>query len=760
MLLFKKLYRTLFRYKSQFISMVLMIALGIGVFAGMNGEWMSLKKDSDDFYDETQYADYWLYSKTPEGFSEEDRNSVEKLDGVDSAVRRLEIDTVLKDKDKTISLNVYDRYDISKNYVVEGKDYSTESTGIWINDKFAELNNISVGDEITLVYNTYSITEKVEGLIKNPEYLYAVENETQIMPEYDNYGYAFISPKEFKAAAGVEIYNQILIKSDLEKDEIEKAVDKALPVSTLLLGREEQPSYAMMLSEIQEGQTMGDLLPVVFLLIAILTMITTMRRITVNEKVQIGTLKALGFRDRRIIRHYSFYGLFIGVIGAVIGIIFGFGISGMIVSPDRMEGTCFDMPYWKLYMPGWVYAVTVIIVLVLMLISYLSTKNMLKGTAADALRSYSPKKVRRMLIEKTRLWNRLSFGTIWNLRDIFRSKVRTLMSLFGVVGCVVLLVAAIGMKDTMDAFLNLMYEDVCNYKYSISIAENSDKESVDKLIEDADGDTVSSVSINIDGDAHELDIYDISHDLYHFLNTDNDKVELGDDGAYVCMRIADKYNLKEGDVLKFKIYGQSKEYEIKIAGIVRSLMTENISMTEKYAESLGIQSSVKFVYSDSEINASDYDCVSKVETLQDTIDTFDTFMEIMYEMIIIIGVAAIVLGVVVLYNLGVMSYTERYRELATLKVVGFEDKTIGRLLIKQNIWITIAGIIIGIPCGYLLLKNVMTELATEYELSIYISAATYIFTFVLTFGVSLLVSLLISGKNKKIDMVEAMKGIE
>ena len=142
------------------------------------------------------------------------------------------------------------------------------------------------------------------------------------------------------------------------------------------------------------------------------------------------------------------------------------------------------------------------------------------------------------------------------------------------------------------------------------------------------------------------------------------------------------------------------------------------------------------------------------------IDSFDTFNEIMNMMVAVLIVAATVLGIVVLYNLGVMSYTERYREMATLKVVGFRNRKIGKLLISQNMWVTVIGVIVGIPAGIGTLSFLVTQLASEYEMRISVSVLSIVVSAVLTFAVSLLVSLMVARKNKKIDMVEALKGAE
>ena len=141
-------------------------------------------------------------------------------------------------------------------------------------------------------------------------------------------------------------------------------------------------------------------------------------------------------------------------------------------------------------------------------------------------------------------------------------------------------------------------------------------------------------------------------------------------------------------------------------------------------------------------------------------ESYSSFLDIMNAMVAVLVVAAAVLGVVVLYNLGVMSYIERSREMATLKVVGFRDRHIGRILISQNIWITAIGVLLGLPAGYGTLRCLVDALASEYELTVIINPVTYILSMLLTFGVSLIVGFFIARKNRKIDMVEALKGAE
>lgn len=219
-----------------------------------------------------------------------------------------------------------------------------------------------------------------------------------------------------------------------------------------------------------------------FLLIAVLTMVTTMHRLTVKEKTQIGTLKALGFKDKRIMRHYTSYAFMIGIMGTLIGIALGYLIGWVIMNPNGMMATYIDIPEWKLYLPWFCIVIMAVILVMLTLIGYLSVRQMLKGTASDALRPYVPKKMKKLLLERTVIWGNLGFGTRWNLRDSMRHKSRTLMSLIGVMGCAVIIVASLGMGDTMRAFLNLYYDEAIHYNSRINLSEQAAKEQTDELV--------------------------------------------------------------------------------------------------------------------------------------------------------------------------------------------------------------------------------------------------------------------------------------
>ena len=764
-MLLKKLFRTLWKYKAQFISMVIMVALGVGVFLGFNVEWYSLEVNTREIYEATGFADFRIYSD--KGFGPEDLEAVKGIGGVDDATRFLSLNVSVKDDTDTLALTVSENMDVSGVLVTEGEPYSAEDPdGFWLSDSYAAANGIKIGDPLTLTYQTVTVAGTVKGLVKSSEYLICLPDSTQMMPDYTSYGFVYISPVMldnaipalYKMMIG-SLYHQINVKSSLDKAAFVEAADKALGSTRLILSKDETVSWAEAQGEVNEGKTMASILPVLFLAIAILTMVTTMHRICASEKTQIGTFKALGFKDRRILVHYSAYALIIGLMGTVLGIAIGYGLGWFIMNPDGAMGTYIDMPSWTLYAPRFTWYVLIAIIAFLTFIGFLSVRKMLQGTAADALRPYSPKRMKHLRFEETKRFKRLGFGTKWNLRDCVRHKARSLMTLFGIVGCMVLLVGGLGMKDTMDAFLDVFYEKAINYTTRVNLdGENMTPEEGKALAESLEGDWAAERAIQIGDRGYSLEIYSVTHDKVRFADTDMRIVPLTDDGVYICSRIAREYSLKAGDELSFSPYDSNEHYTVPVAGVLDS-MTEGIFMTDAFADRTGISYTVSSVFTDAAEIPDDPHILNK-QSKQSIMDSFDVFMDLMNKMIWLLVIAAVILGIVVLYNLGVMSYTERYREMATLKVVGFKDSKIGRLLISQNLWLTVLGILIGVPAGIGVLQYLLTALASEYELKLVLGLPTWLVSILLTFGVSLLVGLMVARKNRHIDMVAALKTAE
>lgn len=795
-MLFRKLLRTAWSYKAQFISMIIMMTLGIGIFLGFNMEWKTIEFDVGNFFEDTKYADYRLYSET--GFTKEELDKIASIDGVDAATRFLSVNMELKgNSKKALAVDVSENYTVSTFTRIDGAEYDETGEGIWLSDKFARLNDIGLGDTLTLEFQGLELSCEVAGLIKAGEHMICLADSNQLMPDFNTFGYACLSPAklnavlrekalnaitdelqtsglsddaaqaqaealltdEMLAEAADRAYPQINLLSQLEKAELEDAVKEALGRTVMVVSKEDHAVYQEAMGEAKEGKAMGSILPVLFLAIAVLTMVTTMHRIATKEKTQIGVLKALGFKNRTILLHYSFYGLFIGIVGAALGAVLGYFVCKLVMSENGMMGTYFDMPDWTAATPAFCYPVIAGTVLLLALISFLSVRAQLRGTTADALRPYTPKKMKQSFLEKLPFFGKMGFAAKWNLRDLMRHKSRFAMTLVGIIGCMVLMVGGLGMRDTMAGFLDLLDHGVSHYATKVNLVENTDPETAKQLITELDGDWESYSGISMDGCTATLDIVHNDNNRFSVIDEDNREIDLRDDGVYLCLRLADR--AKIGESIEFSPYGSEESYRVKVVGYNRSIMTESVTMTDRCAEELGIQYSVSAIYTEkasSEIPPSEL--ISGKQDKQQLMDSFSSFVSIMDGMVFILIIAAIVLGIVVLYNLGLMSYIERSRELATLKVLGFRSKKIGKLLITQNLWLTVIGVLLGLPAGLGTLYWMLTALAGEYEMKLMLGPLTYSVSILLTFGVSLLVGWMVARKNKKIDMVEALKVAE
>ncbi len=779
-MLTRKLFRTAWSYKAQFISMIIMITLGMGIFLGFNMEWYTIEYDTSRFFADTNYADFRLYDRN--GFTYDGLEKIAGIDGVNAATRFLSVDLDLKGKtNKSLALDVSESFTVSTFVVMDGAKYDENGNGFWLSDKFAAANDYKIGDELTLEYHGMDISEKIVGLIKSGEHMICVADKNQLMPDYNTFGYAYMSPEKLRSVireklkmsglpesmitenvvdeAENKVYAQINILSDMDKESLEDAVKEKLGRTIMVTPKTDHVVYKEAMGESEEGKTMGSVLPVLFLAIAILTMVTTMHRIATKEKIQIGTLKALGFKNRRILRHYTSYGLFIGLVGTALGAGLGYLVCKAVMSENGMMGTYFDMPDWTAATPFFCYPVMLGTIILLTLISFLSVHRQLRGTAAETLRPYSPKKMRKLVWERTKLRDKLRFGTKWNLRDLSRHKSRSFMTLFGIVGCMVLIVGGLGMRDTMAGFLDLLDKDISNYATKVNLVDNADSARSKTLASELDGDWESLTGISLDGDTVSLDIVHNPNGMFNVIDEDNRRINLSDEGVYLCLRLSDRANI--GDNITFSPYGSKDTYTAKVVGYNRSIMTESVTMTDTLADRPGIDYTPTAIYTNKTISdITPSELIAGKQDKAQLMDTFNSFVSIMDGMVIILVVAAAVLGIVVLYNLGIMSYVERYRELATLKVLGFRSRQIGRLLISQNIWLTVVGVIIGLPAGVGVLNWLLLSLAGEYEMKLMLGPLTYLVSVLLTFGVSLLVGLMVAKKNRKIDMVGALKGAE
>ena len=745
----RKIIRTLLNYKAQMISMLLMIILGVGIFLGCNIEWYSIKTNRTNYYEDTGYPEYRIYK---DSFSLDELQYVKDFSKSKYATRAL---TVLGSLNNNtyLMLNVLEDCQNIKPFYIDGEVYSNEAEGIYLSDLYAKKNNIKLNDCLDIEVEGFKIHEPVKGLIKSSEYLVCLKDSSQILPNYKEYAYCYLSPGTMTKYLGKAFYNTIYVSSELSASDFEAEAFNALGFSITILSYQDETGYSGSNGEIEEGKTMALLIPTAFILIAVLTMVTTMARISTNERMQMGVLKSLGFKRKKIARHYSLYGLVIGIIGTLIGCVLAYGIAYYIINPKGPMSTYLDFPSWHLYMPWYGILIVVLLPISLGLISYLIVNSELKGTACETLKPKKEKAVKLSHIEKNNFFKKASYQTKWNIRDMLRHKARTIMSIIGVLFSTVLIFACMGMRDTVVDFKNTLYNENYNFENKLTInSQISNTEALD-LASKYEADYEANVAIKLNDKTVVLSVINNSHNLFGIVDEKGNMLELKDGGVYVCRRIKDD-GYKVNKEIDFSLYGHKERITSKIISVCLS-MTEGIYMTENTANALGISYKIQTLYTNFNVIADSN--ISSITTKAELLSAFNTMMEMMDSMIWILILASAILAVVVLYNLASLGYIEKIHEMSTLKVIGFSDKKIAKILVVGTIWITVIGLIIGLPLGAYLLDILLRALAREYEMNMTFGYLSYIVGIAVPLLVSLVTICLISKKTKKLDMVSALK---
>jgi putative ABC transport system permease protein len=786
----RKMFRDIHKNLSQFITIFLMTTIGIMTYAGIKAYMDGMTKTADKFYSENNLQDLNVMGY----LNHDDLEKIKKIDNINNAELKLSV-TAITDNDKTLLLNFIESNNISKFYIIEGEEFDVNKKGIWLDNFYCLKNNIKVGDTVLVKYENMELHEKVLGRINVPDHLYDARDESEIYPDRKEFGFAYMSINEITEdyieslvmkeiqITDKKIFNAVMpnfnykeyipfssimvdVDDNSKRDNVKNEIEDKIQNAKAIINIEDTASYLTYQGEIDEGKTYVGVFSGIFLFIAMLSVITTMTRVIKNQRTQIGTLKALGFTNNKILFHYIGYGFWISILACIIGLILGYFVIGNVFLGLEMD--FFEIPNSQPAMNASSYYVSLIVILIVALITYITGRSILKENPAETLRTKIPSiKSNALNITKKGIFKKLNFPTKWNIRDILRNKMRTLMGLAGVIGCSALIVCSLGMLDSMNFFVKLQFEDMYNFDYKLTLKENLSEEELNDLYGKYGSNTSQSLGIEIKDkngkrESNNIFITD-ANDYVRFVDNKN-KIEdkPTDDGIYVTYKLASTKGYKLGDEITWHIYGDSKYYTSKIVGFNKEPQNQNISMNRKYLENLGIKYQPDSLYTN--IDLSKTKDIKNVETIQN-IDSLKEGMKGMLStiktMLVLIITIAILLGGIIIYNLGILSYTEKQYQFATLKVLGFNDKQVERIFIKQNNWIAIISIIIGLPSGFYLTDWLFkTAISEQYDFRAFIEPKTYIISALGTFIVSYMVSKFLSRKIKKIDMVTSLKGSE
>lgn len=776
-MLFRKVLRDLKQNAVQFLAIFIMTMFAMFFVGGFDVQFYDDHVHSTQYFEETNYKD--LDIKGAE-FTYTQLDTVAQMDEVKSVNGILHgSGKTILDKERLLSIAYIWGNDVSKMKIIDGEPYHEGSTGVWLEKRFADPMGIKVGDYLSINTENVTIKEQVKGLVYSPEFIYYIPNDTYSEPEYGTHGFAIMDIGE--APVEEVFFDDLLVDlkavkgqaDSLTEDEkaymlwmknriSERLDDKNILITT----KTEDENYSDYVTGGEATSILANAFSIIFLVVALLGIFTTMTRVTSNQRTQIGTMKALGFSKRAITIHYLSYSVVVAFIACICGIVIGrYTLGAYLIEINEYY---YQNPYTAggsqltircLIMP-------LIAIAMCMGTSYVCTRKILNENAAEILRPEAPKNKSTGLLERTSIWEKLKFGSRWNIRDVDRNKLRTALSIFGIAVTSMLLFAAFGFYEALSGMSDWMYKDLLSANYMILFDEGTDYGVVSDYAKQYSGQMVETISVTVNSKSAQsvrpMMIIDEGNE-YRFQNEDLEYIDLPDNGVVLTSRLKDTFSVDVGDELTWKLPGSNREYSSKIVGISRQAINQGIILSRNGWEALSGEFVPNTVYTDLTVptNLKDKDGIIAVNDNDMMVQSLEAANEIGYTISVIISAVAVIMGIIVLYNLGVLSYIEKVREIATMKVLGFQSLNIRLILMQQNLTITIVGALIGIPIGNAALAGIVDAFLLDYnDVIVNVSLLPYFAAIVGTFFVSAVVNILVTSKVNDINMVEALKGVE
>ena len=557
-------------------------------------------------------------------------------------------------------------------------------------------------------------------------------------------------------------------KIDNEKEKL----DKISKGTWYIQKRKNNTGYTSIIEAIQTIDNIANMFPIIFYMVAILISLTSMTRMIEEERIEIGTLKSLGYTNLTIMSKYLLYSFLACIIGGVLGMSLGFYLLPGIV--------------WKLYslfyyaVPGFVCKYRLLSGIIGTLFAficiggatYIVANSELKEQASQLMRPKAPKNGKKILLENIPfIWKHFNFSNKVTTRNIFRYKKRSITTIIGISGCTALLVTGFGIKDSVVEIPNKQFKEIIKYDSSIILSNDSEiKKIVDKIkpeiyveskgisgiIESKEKDFETNVVV-FKNNTELNKVYDLR------ALKDKKKLTLDDEGIIITDKIAKSLNKKINDNIKINIDGIN--YKLKIKGITKNYVGHYIYMNKKYYESTisKYETNMLLVKGSNAKNKEilKFDSVSSINRVSKMIKNASIMFDAMNYVVILLIIASALLDFVVLYNLANVNISERQREIATLKVLGFYDKEVDDYINKENIIFTIIGIILGMVFGIFIIDLIVASIEIDnLRIIRYIKPISFVYSALITITFSFIVNIIIHFILKKINMIESLKSIE
>ena len=571
-------------------------------------------------------------------------------------------------------------------------------------------------------------------------------------------------------------------------DDAKKELEDLEKPEWMVTDREDLPEYTDYGDNADRLRNIGQVFPVIFFLVAALISLTTMTRMVEEQRTQIGTLKALGYKKSAIAAKYICYAFFATLLGSVLGMLIGEKIIPYIII------TAYGIMYHNVantisidYQPGFALIASAASVVCTVGATLFASGKELQETPASLMRPPAPKEGKRVLLERlTFIWKHLSFSWKSTIRNLFRYKKRLIMTVFGIAGSMGLMLVGFGIQDSISDIAAIQYRELQHYDGMVIEDSDATEEEHAELFEYmkeneqiAHCNRVQMTKISAPKGSSNISIYlfvpeslsEFAKDVTLKNRITGETYELTDEGAAISEKTASLLGLKVGDMIPLK--KGDKEYKVRVAVITENYMSHYLYMTPRvYEQTFGEKPEYENI-----VFTMQEDCKDDLEMAGSRIlanpgalsisytsslaSQVDRMLSTLDAVILVLIVSAGMLAFVVLYNLNNINITERQRELATLKVLGFYDGEVSQYVLRENVILTVLGIMFGAVFGILIHRYVITTVEVDAVMfGRNIKPLSFLYSGILTSIFSIVVNGVMHFKLKTIDMVESLKSVE
>lgn len=800
----------------RFLSLICMAFLGVGFYAGIQSSSPDMLKTLDNFYDENNVYDISVISNV--GLTEDDLLKLSKIKNVELAINIQEKDTYLEIEENNYVVKLIEYNSQMNNvYIKEGR-LPKNNNEVSVDNALLENNNLKLGDNITIDGKKYSIV----GNVISPLYFSAERPNSNLgSGKVDYYIYVYNGFLDLEAYSNIYItvkgakkyltnsdsYKKLInnVKKDIDlikdkqqdirydelySDIIETSemygisIDESnfIKPKWYIYDRLDNTSYKELINASDNLKKIGNIFPIIFFAISVLVSLISMMRMIEEDRVENGTLKSLGYNSFHITLKYVIYSLLATTIGSSVGAIFG---SYMIPSV-----------IWNIYkkiffIPKFIYLLKSdynalglwICILCICGTSVIVCIKNLREVPANLMRPKPPKSGKKILLERINfIWKKLKFSDKITIRNIFRYKSRVITTVLGIAGCTSLILAGFGLKDSIKDVTDFQFNNIIKYDKLLMTNESINQIDIEKeLLNDDKVENFTNVNTQnikvLFNEEQEVtmitpdDFNSISKSISLIdLKTNNVIDNISDNSCIISEKTAKLLDIDVGDKISL-LDNDNNKYDIKVSYIIKNYINQYLYINKNTYNNLFNNykiNSILISLKDEDKNSKEFDKKYISNGYALTIVDNDDMKNSMNDMlgsidsiVAILIIAAASLAFVVLYNLSNINISERKREIATLKVLGFYPSEVDKYINRETVLLTILGIVIGLLFGSYLSHFIISTCEPDYIMfDRHVYTLSYFYSLFITVIFTIIVTIVTHFNLKKINMVTSLKNVE